>query len=72
MKVYEYVSLEAEVHMFGQTFTEHRNILEKYAKKGYSYVGYIPTKINTHGVVYQMDLIFEREADKADDLDIEK
>ncbi len=72
MKVYEYVSLEAEVHLFGQTFTNHREILEKYAKKGYNYVGYIPTKINTQGVVYQMDLIFEREADEFDGMELEK
>ena len=38
---------------------EHRQIIDQYAAKGYRYVGYIPTDITGHGVIRQVDLIFE-------------
>ena len=30
--------------------------------KGYRYVGYIPTEMNSHGVISAIDLIFEKES----------
>jgi hypothetical protein len=57
---YEYVTVEREkdIDMSAQ-FTKHREIIDEYAKKGYRYVGYIPTKIHAHGKIIDMDLIFE-------------
>ena len=38
---------------------EHRKIIDDYAKKGYRYVGYIPTVMTDYGKIKDMDLIFE-------------
>lgn len=45
--------------VFGSGTDEHRQIIDQYAAKGYRYVGYIPTDITGHGVIRQVDLIFE-------------
>lgn len=60
MKKYEYVSLHID-KFFGASSKEHREIIDKYAKDGYRYVGYIPTVITDHGKIKDMDLIFELE-----------
>jgi len=60
MMKYEYVEVECN-RFFGATITEHRDIINKYAKKGYRYVGYIPTKISDYGKIKVIDLIFEIE-----------
>ena len=58
MKNYEYVNLKV-----GKTFTagniEHREIINEYAKKGYKYIGFIPTSIANCGRFEKIDLIFE-------------
>ena len=57
---YEYVTVEREMGIdLGARFTEHREIIDEYAKKGYKYVGYIPTDIHAQGKIKAMDLIFE-------------
>lgn len=40
---------------------EHRDIIDDYAARGYRYVGYIPTKIESYGRVTEIDLIFEAD-----------
>lgn len=55
---YEYVSLNNE-KLFGAKFTQHRDVIDEYAKKGYRYVGYVPTVINDYGKFKEIDLIFE-------------
>ena len=45
MKQYEYVHLHID-KFFGDKSKEHRQIIDEYAKKGYPYVGYIPTNIS--------------------------
>ena len=40
---------------------EHRQIIDEYAKKGYRYVGYIPTVISDYGKIKDMDLVFEMD-----------
>lgn len=40
---------------------EHREVIEKYAAKGYAYKGYIPTVQGPSGKIVEMDLIFETE-----------
>ncbi len=45
---YEYVSVHIGKFL-GSRSEEHRQIIDEYAKKGYRYVGYIPTFINDYG-----------------------
>ncbi len=58
MKKYEYVNIDID-SFFGAGSEEHRQIIDEYAAKGYRYVGYIPTNINDHGKIKELDLIFE-------------
>ena len=60
MKKYEYVSVHIAT-FFGARSEEHRQIIDEYAKKGYRYVGYIPTVISDYGKIKDMDLVFERD-----------
>ena len=60
MKSYEYVPLELQNNKVrSATSLEHRKIITEYAQKGYSYIGYIPTKIGPSGKILSMDLVFE-------------
>ena len=61
MKKYEYVNVNVSGFL-GSGTTEHREIIEEYAAKGYRYVGYIPTDRNNNGKIYEIDLIFEIDA----------
>jgi hypothetical protein len=60
MYKYEYVTIDTE-KIFGAKFTQHRDVINEYAKKGYRYVGFIPTKISDPGKFLEIDLIFESE-----------
>ena len=60
MKQYEYVPLHIG-KLVGAKTEEHRKIIDEYAKKGYRYVGYIPTKISDYGKFKEIDLIFEMD-----------
>ena len=60
MKKYEYVKLDGN-KFFGASYIEHRRIIDQYAEKGYSYVGYIPLEITDYGKIKEIDLIFEKE-----------
>lgn len=57
---YEYVEVFNE-SVFGSKFSEHRIIIDKYAKKGYKYVGFIPVKSDGYGRIKIMDLVFEKQ-----------
>ena len=59
MKKYEYVNININTFPIGAGTKEHRQIIDDYAAKGYTYVGYVPTEITTHGKIVTMDLIFE-------------
>lgn len=60
MKKYEYERLKiAKFWTAGST--EHREIIDQYAARGYRYVGYIPTNIESYGRVTEIDLIFEMD-----------
>ena len=61
MKKYEYVNISIDNFFLGSGSEKHRQIIDEYAAKGYRYVGYIPTKITSHGKIVEMDLIFEIE-----------
>ena len=58
MKKYEYVNVKIG-KLFSSKSEEHRKIIDGYAVKGYSYVGYIPTYISSEGKIESMDLVFE-------------
>ncbi len=62
MKRYEYVALNGNT-MFGAKYEKHRAIIDEYAKKGFTFVGYIPTKIGGSGDIFEIDLIFEIECE---------
>lgn len=62
MKEYKYVEMECENHKAtSSSVTGHREMIDKYAKEGYSYAGYIPTKMGPSGKMLSLDLIFEKE-----------
>lgn len=63
MKRYEYVPVDMDWFFSSHTI-EHREIIDRYAKMGYTYKGYIPTKINGEGRIRAIDLIFEIEEDE--------
>ena len=60
MKEYEYVAVHIGT-FFGARSEDHRQIIDEYAKKGYRYVGFIPTIISDYGKIKDMDLVFERD-----------
>ena len=60
MKKYEYVSLHVN-RFIGAKSEEHRQIIDDYARRGYRYVGYIPTIITDYGKIKDLDRIFEKD-----------
>ncbi len=60
MKRYEYVHVHIG-KIFGAKTEEHREIIDKYAEKGYRYAGCIPTNISDYGKIKDMDLVFEMD-----------
>ena len=67
VKKYEYVHLNINLNInlfFGGAVTEgHRAIIDEHARKGYRYVGFIPTRIDPHGRLEELDLVFETDAE---------
>lgn len=59
MKKYEYVRMTGS-KFAGAKFEQHREIIDKYAAKGFSYIGYIPVIIAEYGKFKEIDLIFEK------------
>jgi len=60
MYKYEFVTIGNEKFM-GAKYTRHRNIIDEYAKNGYRYVGFIPTKTTDWGKFMTIDLVFEKQ-----------
>jgi len=60
MKRYEYVSVHTGKFLGAQS-EEHRRIIDDYARNGFRYVGFIPTKMTDYGKTTDMDLVFEIE-----------
>ena len=52
--------MEAIKGVLFHSASEPKEIINKYAKEGYSYVGFIPTLIDAHGGFRRIDLIFEK------------
>lgn len=57
---YEYVKVDNEA-MIASKFTQHRDIIDEYAKKGYRYVGFVPIKSDSYGRIKEIDLVFEKQ-----------
>jgi len=60
MTQYEYVNIKNATFWTAKSF-EHREVIDKYAKKGYRYVGFIPTTIEGYGRITSFDLVFEKD-----------
>ena len=61
MKEYKYVEVKFEAKgVLFHSVSEPKEIINKYAKEGYSYVGFIPTLIDAPGGFRRIDLIFEK------------
>lgn len=62
MKRYVYVNVEYKMKdMVLATISQHREIIDEYAKKGYKYCGSIATEISITGCAKNIDLIFEKD-----------
>lgn len=63
MKKYEYAEVKFETKgvLFHCPFDEPKEIINRYAEEGYSYVGVVPTLIDAHGSLRRINLIFEKE-----------
>ena len=59
MKAYTYVEVKVSGYWMSMISHEHRDIIDDYAKRGYRYVGYIPTEMDTNGKLRSIDLILE-------------
>lgn len=57
---YEYVKVNNEAIMSSK-FTQHRNIIDQYAKRGFRYAGFVPIKSDGYGRIKEIDLIFEKQ-----------
>jgi len=60
MLQYKYVKMAGE-GFYASRFTKHRDIIDKYARIGYRYVGFVPTQSYANGRIIEIDLIFEKQ-----------
>ncbi|HPE16040.1 MAG TPA: DUF4177 domain-containing protein [Oscillospiraceae bacterium] len=58
---YEYVTVRVG-RLIGAGNTEHRQIIDDYARQGWRWAGFVPTNMTDHGKFRQIDLIFEKQA----------
>lgn len=63
MRQYKYARIGLKGVFVGR-FDSHREVIDAYAKRGYKYVGYIPTKIAGYGYITEMDLVFEKDIEE--------
>ena len=61
MYYYEYVEVHISGIIMGGRSQEHREIINKYSTKGFRYVGFIPSNIDSYGKFIDIELIFEKE-----------
>lgn len=70
MYTYEYETVIIEFSGYGlfngnvYSIEEYRNIIEKRAKNGWRYIGFIPTKQRGTGHIEEIDLIFEKKIEE--------
>ena len=61
MYEYKYFTVTGE-GVVTTKYQEHREVIDRLAKEGWRYAGWIPAHSTNNGTVVQIDLIFEREA----------
>ncbi len=62
MKKYEYVNVSYEANEKLVAFTrEHREVIDRYAARGWRFAGMIPTEMKVNGCIRKMDLVFEKD-----------
>lgn len=62
MKEYKYVQIEYKMkNVLFLSSDEPREVIDQYAKKGYSYKGFIPVEMDAKGCLRKIDLVFEKE-----------
>lgn len=57
---FEHLVLENKKTTTAELFG-HREVIEKYAKEGYHYAGFVPTLFGPSGKMIELDLVFEKE-----------
>lgn len=64
----EFVRLKyANNKLIDSNIKEHRDIINEYVeKKGYEYVGFIPTLFGPSGKTLEIDLLFKKPTNNAD------
>ncbi|MGM0215922.1 DUF4177 domain-containing protein [Enterococcus sp. AZ109] len=61
MKNYEFVTVTpTNKGVVSGELVEHRQIIVKYAEKGYRFIAAIPIEINANGYPRKFDLVFEK------------
>ncbi|MGL5329819.1 MAG: DUF4177 domain-containing protein [Peptostreptococcaceae bacterium] len=58
--MYKYMYIEVKVGGMFKT-DEHRDIIDKYSKEGWRFVGNVPKGSGSYGQIKAIDLIFEKE-----------
>ena len=61
---YKYVRLEFHKGFTKNTLAGHREIIDKHAENGWRFVAMIPTKNIGYGSLAEIDLVFEKEAER--------
>ncbi|WP_312813453.1 DUF4177 domain-containing protein [Sedimentibacter sp.] len=61
IKIYKYIYIRATGA--GAIFSQpnHKELIDQYSKEGWRFVTVIPAAINGHGVIKEIDLVFEKE-----------
>lgn len=59
--MYEYQYASVKIGGTPGAREEHREIIDRYASKGWRYMGYVPTRVVGYGALKGIDLILERE-----------
>lgn len=61
IKIYKYVYVRAigAGTVFSQP--DHKELIDEKSKEGWRFVTFIPAAINGHGVIKEIDLVFEKE-----------
>ena len=60
MYKYEYVTVTIKKGLLKNIFTDYRVIIKKYAQRGFRYTGFIPKTQIGHGMITEIDLVFEK------------